>query len=888
MIMRRPSNEPSPRGRRFIAAVALATLALAPGCGVLVGGGTILGLELTKDDSTGNVGSVPAVAIEAPALGEAVNDRVGIRYRLIDGDAQLVDVTIEFSTDGETFIAATAIEDFGHDGTADLPSDADGVEHVFVWNSSLDLGDEDRAGVLIRITAVDEGGSRSRPTLSDPFLLANAQIATFAGGEVFGDVLIGPTGLALDETANALLIADDIESKVFAIDLATLELSRVAGNELKGFDEDDVAAVETSLDDPTAVLRLGKQILVGTSLRVRSVDVETGFIKTAIGTGDGEDTGDGLIPQLTGLADQVFGLDGDAAGNIYFTDETAIRVVNRQAVAIDVAGELGIAPGTTQTIGGGSALHPDVPQRVTVGPNDELYVIGDDQVFLFATQAALTAYPDGPAIVVPVGELVPIAGLEDGDDEEDGGLAIDIELALEECDIVIDAAGERAFLSTVTNRIHEIDLLTGELTTIAGTGDAENAGDGGPANEASVQRPRGLALSEDDLLFVACTGAIRVVNVGDTPAILGTLVLEPGAIETIASAADAEFLVADDALAVDPDDDSVFTMDKTDNALIEILPDTRERIVVVGGGGELAGDGGLAADASSAGYNLALDPDGNLVIGNGGRIRVVNRQTVPIVVAGVTIPPGFIDTIAGDGDEVSGGDGGAAIDAGFVGPESVAVGPDGTIYLADELSVRAVNPGTTTRTILGVSIAPGEIETVIGNGVEASAGDGDLALNASCVPLGLAVDAAGTVYLVDAEGSSVRAVNAGAADRVFFAGGTAVTIAPREIETLVGTGAAGFNGDGLPSIVTELTEPKSIFITADAIFVCDPGARRLRRVDGQTGTVETVLGTGDSGFNGDAVPLVNARASPELVTTDSLGRFYVLDGTGRVRRFFLD
>lgn len=58
-------------------------------------------------------------------------------------------------------------------------------------------------------------------------------------------------------------------------------------------------------------------------------------------------------------------------------------------------------------------------------------------------------------------------------------------------------------------------------------------------------------------------------------------------------------------------------------------------------------------------------------------------------------------------------------------------------------------------------------------------------------------------------------------------------------------------------------------------------------MDSDTGHVTTVVGTGESGYNGDAIPLENVRIAPELVETDSSGRIYVLDGTGRVRRFLL-
>ncbi len=865
-----------------VVALALLVFTALPACGLIIGG-TIAAVDSTN----GTTNTAPAATILAPITNAPLNDRIEIRYLLIDVESNTVDIAVTYQINGGPFFTATPVADFGHEGTAALSSEPGGIEHLFVWNSAFDLGDADHVDVRVRIAPIDDAGAAGAEETSVSFPVLNRRIATFAGGEVRGNLLIGPSGLWLDEDEGVLYVADDLGSKVQRIDLATLAVTRTAGNDLKGYDEDDVLASSTSLDDPSSVLRLGDTLYVGVAFRIRAIRTNTGFIKTAIGTGVEESSGDGGFPENAGIVDQVFGLAHDSRGNIYFTEESDLRVWNRQPTPFTVAG-IEVAPGTIETIGR-NGDEPEAWQRLLIDDQDRVFVTSPEGLFVLNTGSEdFTLYAGStlPA-TVPPGEVGRILGTDDGTDD-DGEHALLTEFNLEECNIAFHATEPRYFLSAEDHRIREIDTNSGIVRILAGTGDAQNDGDGGPARLASIHQPRDIALSRDGMLFLACASSVRAINVSAIALPLGPTLVQPGDIATVAINDPGDFLVADDCLAV-AQDDSVYTMDSTSKSLIQVDPVTRRRTVVVGAGGAYGGDGGPAVDASAPGYTVVIDADGNLFIGSSGRIRVVNRQTMPIVVAGITIQPGHIDTIAGNGDEEPSGDGGPALDATFTGPEQLALDGQGGVYFVDVGRVRVLNIGVTPLTVSGIEVAPGCIETLVGNGdAEECAGDGGPALDASCAPIGVSLDAAGNIYLVDESCGGVRVVNVTASELVFFQNGDTLRVAPGTIETLVGTGDAGrFTADGLPALGTRLTNPRATLVHPTGLLICDAGSRRLRRVDLDTGLVTTVVGTGEPGFNGNAIPLENVRVAPELVEIDSAGRIYVLDGSGRIRRFLL-
>jgi hypothetical protein len=159
------------------------------------------------------------------------------------------------------------------------------------------------------------------------------------------------------------------------------------------------------------------------------------------------------------------------------------------------------------------------------------------------------------------------------------------------------------------------------------------------------------------------------------------------------------------------------------------------------------------------------------------------------------------------------------------------------------------------------------IETVAGS---ANIGDGGAAVLAQIGNIqGVAVDRWGNLYLSDTDNHRVRKVSAGGV-----------------ISTLVGTGFAGFSGDGGPAAGAQLNLPYGLAVDlAGCVYIADLGNQRVRRV-GPDGTITTIAGTGFKAASGDGGPAVQASLmTPRNVAVDAAGNLYFSEFEGhRIRK----
>jgi sugar lactone lactonase YvrE len=277
----------------------------------------------------------------------------------------------------------------------------------------------------------------------------------------------------------------------------------------------------------------------------------------------------------------------------------------------------------------------------------------------------------------------------------------------------------------------------GIITTVAGNGSANYAGDGGPATNAGVSGPYGVALDGVGNLYIADTGNNRIRRV-DTN----------GTISTVAGNGSRTY-AGDGGAATNASLYSPYgvALDTTGNMYIADSSNNRIRMVGTNGivstvagkaGRGYSGDGGTATNASlNYPYGVALDSLGNLYIADNGnnRIRIVCTN-------------GIIATVAGKTGGGYSGDGGAATNASLYTPAGVAVDALGNLYIADSSNnrIRRVD-------------ANGIITTVAGNGSRTYAGDGGAATNASLSsPESVAVDAWGDLYIADTFNDRIREV----------------------------------------------------------------------------------------------------------------------------------
>jgi uncharacterized protein (TIGR03437 family) len=261
---------------------------------------------------------------------------------------------------------------------------------------------------------------------------------------------------------------------------------------------------------------------------------------------------------------------------------------------------------------------------------------------------------------------------------------------------------------------------------------------------------------------------------------------------------------------------------------------------------------------------------------------------------------GVITTVAGNGTLLFSGDGGPATKAGIGIPPDVAIDGAGNLYIVDRSNNRIRKVDTA-----------GTIGTFAGNGTQDSSGDGGPALNAEIfLPIAIAVDGAGNVYIADA-GSGLRKVDTAgiinsvpvispSLSKIASPGGMTVDSAGNVyisdlngsaiykldktgVLTTVAGGAFGFSGDGGPATKAALYFPSGVAIdSAGNIYFADKGNNRVRKVDTK-GVITTFAGTGTAGYSGDGGPATSAKLGLNLtaafqgVAVDSAGNVYIAD-----------
>ena len=267
-----------------------------------------------------------------------------------------------------------------------------------------------------------------------------------------------------------------------------------------------------------------------------------------------------------------------------------------------------------------------------------------------------------------------------------------------------------------------------------------------------------------------------------------------------------------------------------------------------------SGDGGPATRARfNEPYGIAVD--------NAGNIYIADRHNH--CVRRVDGSSGIVVTFAGNGSSGFGGDGGPASRAGMVEPNGLALDPaQNRLFIADVADHR----------VRLVDLASGIIGTYAGTGKAEHSGDGGPA--SACGIFGaraVKVAADGTVYILERQGSTLRAVD------------------PRNgvITTLAGTGERGYGGDDGPALSAVFDAPKELAIDREGnLLIVDTENHMIRRVDIRTRTVAAIAGSGRQGGDGDGGP---ARAAsldrPHGAAAAADGSIYIGDTNNhRIRK----
>ena len=192
-------------------------------------------------------------------------------------------------------------------------------------------------------------------------------------------------------------------------------------------------------------------------------------------------------------------------------------------------------------------------------------------------------------------------------------------------------------------------------------------------------------------------------------------------------------------------------------------------------------------------------------------------------------------------------------------PQALATDAAGNLYFAER-----------GNHVIRMITRDGLIRPVAGSGQLGSSGDGGPAVNASLnEPGGVAIDAAGNVYVADSGNHRIRKVSS---DGI--------------ITTIAGTGRQGMSGDGGRATEAELDAPTALAVDgAGNLFCVDYGNNRVRRISA-AGIISTLAGSSVPGFGGDGGPATAAQLdTPSGIAVDSAGSVYIADSRNhRVRK----
>ena len=445
--------------------------------------------------------------------------------------------------------------------------------------------------------------------------------------------------------------------------------------------------------------------------------------------------------------------------------------------------------------------------------------------------------------------------------------------------------------------IRQVDLSTNMISTFAGVpGIPVSFGDNGPLSRVAFRGPDSLSVDADGNMLIGDDNRFRVIAAGMDliTGLAGSRSLGFAGDGATGSLSSARFALPRTGVITGR---ATYLIADTGNYRIRRIQGTE--LATVAGSGSIDGQSALSTNFNLP-ASVARDAAGNLIVSDLAAHRL--RR----IAAGTSV----VSTIAGTGTAGS-------LEGRINSPTGIAIGSNNTIYFADSDNNRIIRlnadgsrvfagasngaPGFTgdgqvatsarLRSPRGLAIdandnlyiadydngrvrkvtAEGAISTVAGSGPFGFSGDGGPATSAGISPIDVAVDASGNLYIADDLNGRIR--------RVAASNGV--------ISTVAGTGRfTGASGDGGPATGAELIYPQGIAVDASGnLFIADTLGARIRRVDGRTGIVTSIAGSGSAFHNQESGAALGTNMSPLDVAIDTGGALLVVDAfNDRIRR----
>ena len=672
----------------------------------------------------------------------------------------------------------------------------------------------------------------------------------------FGAIANGE-GIGIAVYNNEVYYSSIDYQKVFKTNISTGKVTLVAGTGINGFSGDGGLAVNAQLSIPKG-LSIDKNgnlfITDNNNHRIRKVNLSTGIITTVVGSGlvtnqggFGSFGGDGGLATAASLS-FPWDVKVDNAGNLYIADASAIRFVN----------------GTTGII---SSL---------AGNGTPAY-------------------------------------------KGDGGLAVNAQVYYPKS-LVVDKKGNVIFADG-SEVLRKINMSTGVISSISGKfNNYESCGDGGYAANATFNAGLGLSVDKYDNLYLEDNGSKsirKIFNFYNKPQVF----ISSSACGSVCKGIEVFFSaigvytganpiyqwkkngvnVGTNStqyvdFSLNPNDSITCNLTSNTNCVISgtvqsntlkpaVYLITTPTVNVTASATSVSNgtpvtftatinNGGTAPyyqwikNGNEVGTNKNTYIDS--AIKNADSIWCILTSSIPCatistkksnvtkITVGV-ITGTIISTYAGNGVGAFSGDNGKATSASLNYPDAIVTDNAGNVYIGDRVNsrVRKVNKN-------------GIITTVVGNGTSGFSGDNGSALLASITtPWGLAVDAAGNLYIADGNNHRIRKVNPNGI-----------------ITTIAGTGKAGFSGDNGLATAAQFNLPTGVAVDAIGnVFVVDQGNQRIRRIS-IDGIINTIAGNGVAGFSGDGGLATNASfKDPYGIAIDVADYKYITDvNNNRIRK----
>jgi uncharacterized protein (TIGR03437 family) len=572
-------------------------------------------------------------------------------------------------------------------------------------------------------------------------------------------------------------------------------------------------------------------------------------IQTVAGANNAGDGGSALSAALS----QPEGVAIDTAGNVYVADAAAnrVRIVAPDGTIQTFAGT-GVA-GFAGDGGPAAAAQLNQPYGLAFDTDGNLYIadLGNGRVRKVSVAGVIQTIAGGGAF--------PAAN------QGQGGPATSAQL-MQPRNVTLTPGGILYISDFGANQVYEV-AGDSTLTLVAGTGLAGFSGDSTSALLAQLNAPAGLAIDYTGALYIADSGNNRVrkvyngviITVFNTPGPTG-LAFGAGALYVAGSSyfGTVSQQIPSISSAVDLTVDLAGDLFATSGAFVVEIPAGASSIATtIAGSGATPNFGGDNGPATSAELNapssVVMDSSGNWYIADtsNNRIRMVT-------------PAGVISTIAGTATAGSTGDNGPALAAQLNAPRGLAIDISGNLYIADSGNneVRKIMPG-------GL-IAPLPVAVELNN------------------PVSVATDAQGSVYIADSGNNRLVKVTAAGSTSILAtingpqavavdSSGNILVANSTQLWTITPAGAAS-------TMVTGLNSPTGIAVASDgSLLIAEPGANLIQQW--ASGALNTIAGTGTAGFSGDGGAALSAQLNgPAGIGIGANGVLWVADsGNNRIR-----